>query len=140
MSKRNLSILDYVKQLQLEYLLYELRLKIYPTATDKDKFKSVMKFKESKILDICKKNGLNNMFNDGEILQEIEKEFYNEFGNPKDLTRKDQYFYYWRNSDFQYEGRGVKLVSYNLEMGQAKVSHANGRYTEVDINSIRRIL
>ena len=140
MNNRNLSILDYLKQLQLEYLLYELRIKIYPKAEDKQKFKGILEYKESKILDICKKNGLDNMFTSGEILIEIESEFYDEFGNPKDLSKRDKYFYLWLGSDFSYKGRGVKLLSYDLQNLTCTVQDYKNAIIPVDLNFIRRIL
>lgn len=139
-NNRNLSILDYLKQLQLEYLLYELRLKIYPKSDDKRKFKEIIDYKENKILDICKKNSLDNMFNNGEILKEIESEFYNEFGNPKELSKRDKYFYFWLGSDFSFNGRGVKLISYDLQSLRCKIQDYKKEIIDTDLNFIRRIL
>jgi hypothetical protein len=140
MNNRNLSILDYLKQLQLEYLLYELRIKIYPKSEDKKQYKKILDYKENKILDICKKNSLDNMFTNGEILKEIESDFYDQFGNPKELTKRDKYFYFWIGSDFSYAGRGVKLVSYDLQSLTCKVQDYKKEVLDIDLNFIRRIL
>jgi hypothetical protein len=137
---RDISILDFLENLQLEYLLYELRSKIYPKKDDKQKYKEIMQFKEDKIFDICSKNNLRNIFNDGEILQEIESKFYNEFGNPKEMTNRDKYFYYLIGSDFSYNGQGVKLLSYNLQSYIATIELKNKQSLNVDLNFIKRIL
>lgn len=137
---RDISILDFLENLQLEYLLYELRSKIYPKKDDKQKYKEIMQFKEDKIFDICSKNNLRNIFNDGEILQEIESKFYNEFGNPNEMTNRDKYFYYLIGSDFSYNGQGVKLLSYNLQSYIATIELKNKQSLNVDLNFIKRIL
>lgn len=139
-TNRNLSILDYLKQLQLEYLLYELRIKIYPKSSDKKKFKEILDYKENKIIDICKKNNLHNMFNNGEILKEIENDFYDQFNNPQNLSKRDKYFYFWIGSDFSFKGRGVKLVSYDLQSLTCRVRDYKNEIIDTDLNFIRRIL
>lgn len=140
MSDSNLSLFDYFNKLQSEYLLYQFRIKIYPSRADKEKFKEILNYKEQKILDICQSNGLSNMFNNGEVLEEIEKEFYNNFGVPKDLTNKDKYFYYWIGANFSYNGRGVKLISYDLMNQSCVICNTKGENLTVDLNFIRRIL
>lgn len=140
MAKRHISILEYFDRLQYEYLLYELRIKIYPSSEDKDKFRKILDFKREKIEDIADKNSLSSIFNSGIKLEEIERKFYNEFGNPTDITRKDKYFYYFLHTDFSYNGSGVKLIKYDLDKGNAEIKHKNGKIEEVDINFIKRIL
>jgi len=91
-------------------------------------------------MDISHANSLSNMFNDGEVLGEIEKEFYSEFGLPKELTNKDKYFYYWVGANFSFNGRGVKLISYDLPNQSCVVSNSRGEEITTDLNFIRRIL
>jgi hypothetical protein len=55
-SSRNLPIVEYLRQLQLEYLLYQLRIKIYANSEDRKKFKEILTFKKEKITDICTYN------------------------------------------------------------------------------------
>lgn len=136
---RHISILDYFAQLQQEYLLYELRTKIYPSKNDKDKYFEVLEFKREKIEDISGKNDLLNIFNSEEVRREAEQDFVNEFGNPKGLSNRDKYFYYFIGSDFSYQGRGVKLIRYDLAEGTATIVKSEDE-VEVDINEIKRIL
>ncbi len=137
--RRNISILDFFEKLQEEYLLYELRTKIYPSKIDKDKYHEVLDYKQEKIEDIADKNELLSIFNSDVKREEVEKRFYNEFGNPLGLSGRDKYFYYFLGSDFSYRGRGVKLVSYDLENGKAIIKRGDDD-EEVDINEIKRIL
>lgn len=140
MAKTHISILEYFERLQIEFLLYELRLKIYPSSKDKKKFRDILEYKKEKIYDISSKNGLSNMFNSVEDKKEIESKVYNEFGNPIFSSKKDKYFYYFINSDFSYRGKGVKLISYNLPDHSAVIKYKDSTTETVDINHIRRIL
>jgi len=140
MAKSHISILEYYERLQIEYIIYELRLKIYPSSKDKAKFRDILEYKQQKIFDISDKNDLKNMFESKDKRQEIESKVFNEFGNPFNITKKDKYFYYFLNTDFSYKGEGVKLSSYNLDAGTAVIRYKNDTTETVDINFIRRIL
>jgi len=137
--RRHISILDYFDQLQQEYLLYELRTKIYPSKRDKEKYFDVLEFKKEKIEDISGKNDLLNIFNSEGVRKEAENKFYNEFGNPQGLSNRDRYFYYFIGSDFSYQGRGAKLLQYDLTEGMATIEQGDNE-CEVDLNEIKRIL
>jgi len=140
-SSRNLPIAEYLRQLQLEYLMYQLRIKIYANSEEKKKFKEILEFKKEKILDICNNNNLFNIFDNEDVLTEIESEFYNEFGIPNQMTKKDKYFYFKIDSDFSYKGRVVKLNSYNMDNSTCKITDTNSKiHDNIDINFIRRIL
>lgn len=135
----NLSLLEYFNKLQLEYLLYEFRLKIYVSRVDKDKFSKILQYKKQKISDISLSNGLFNMFNNEDIRNEIKKEFYNDFGVPKILNNKDKYFYYYLGGDFSYNGFPTKLISYDFKNQTCIVYHKQ-KEMEIDLNLIKRIL
>lgn len=136
---RNISILEYFNQLQIEYKLYELRTKIFPYKADKEKYKQVLEFKREKIEDISHKNNLSTIFDSEVKDEEITNEFYDDFGIPKGMSKRDKYFYYYIGSDFVYEGNGYKLSKYNLNEGTA-VIEKDGEEIEVDIKKIKRIL
>lgn len=136
---RNISILEYFNILQSEYLLYELRAKIYPFQKDKQRYKDVMKFKVDKINNIALKNNLKTIFNDTNKKAEIEAEFYNENGVPKNMSKRDKYFYYYIGSDFVWDGKGVKLIHYNFEESIATIDYEDDEI-EVDLCKIKRIL
>lgn len=136
---RDISMLDYFNVLQVEYLLYELRTKIYPSKSDKERYKEVLEFKKEKIEDISGKNELRTIFNSVGKLDEINAMFYNDFGIPKGMSNRDRYFYYFVGADFSYKGEGVKLLSYNFREGTAVVKRGDDEIS-VDITQIKRIL
>ncbi len=140
-SSRNLPIVEYLRQLQLEYLLYQLRIKIYANSEDRKKFKEILTFKKEKITDICSNNGLFSIFDNEDVMRDVESEFYNEFGIPTIMTKKDKYFYFKIDSDFSYKGKAVKLNAYNLEEATCRITDSNSKiHDNIDINLIRRIL
>lgn len=136
---RDISILDYFNVLQQEYLYFEVKSKIYPSSSDKDYFKRVMYFKQKKIEDIAQKNNLDSMFDSDKKLQEVRDEFFNVSGNPTRLGKRDWYFYYKPGSDFSYNGKGVKMVSYDMDNNSAVVKTEQGEI-EVSLDDISRIL
>jgi len=136
---RDISILDYFNVLQQEYLYFELKTKVYPSHKDKAHFRKVMELKRSKIEDIADKNRLTSMFNDDEKMSVQRSEFYNDGGIPKQLGNRDWYYYYKLGSDFSYQGKGVKLFSYDRPNQTAVVIEDDDEKL-VDITEIARIL
>lgn len=136
---RDISILKYFNILQVEYLLYELRTKIYPSKKDKENYFEVMDYKINKIENIANKNDLKTIFNSDEKFEEIKNMFLDESGVPKQMSNRDKYFYYFIGSDFVYKGKGVKLLQYNFDEGIATVEDENEEF-EVDLKEIKRIL
>ena len=137
---RDISILDYFKVLQQEFLYFELKVKIYPSAKDKEYFKKIMDFKKSKIIDIAEKNSLSTIFDSDVNMEESRALFFNEYGNPNRLGKRDWYFYYKIGADFSYEGKGVKIKRYNLTVKVASIELDSGEVIEVSLDDISRIL
>lgn len=98
------SIYEFYKTLQEEFLICELRKKIYPRGKDKRYYGKTSEFKKSKIEDIADRNGLPSIFNSEECRREVNKTVFGEFGLPKfmyrdsverdELKPKDAYYYY----------------------------------------------
>lgn len=139
MKDRNISIADYLSRLQIEYIIYELRSKIYPAAEDKEKFKEVMGLKRMKIEDISEKNNLQTIFTSTLIKNNLMNSLFEDKFVPDDFHGKDKYFYLYKNTDFSYKGNIVKLISYDLHYETAIIA-TNGKQTEVNLVEIRRIL
>lgn len=137
---RDISILDYFNVLQQEYLYFELKVKIYPSSKDKEYFKKIMDFKKDKVIDIAEKNLLSTIFDSDENMEEHRAIFFNEFGNPNRLGKRDWYFYYKLGSDFSYDRKGVKLKRYNLTERSATIEIGKGETKQVSIDEISRIL
>lgn len=136
---KNISILEYFNRLQLEYKLYEVRLKIYPFNQHKKNFKEILLFKKTKIEDIGKKNSLDSIFDSKEKDEEINSKFLSEFGVPNSLTKKDKYFYYFPGSFFSFRGKDCTIVSYDFSENIAKIK-LKDQELDVDLREIRRII
>lgn len=139
MEKRNISALEYLIALQIEFLLYAMRSKIYPYNKDREKFKNIMDYKKSKIEDISKKNHLLNIFTDDVRKREFDEEFLRLFVKGDVGTKKDKYFYYHKKSLFAYEGDECMILSYDLNESLARIDTKEGE-KEVSFSDIRRIL
>lgn len=108
---RHLSTYEYLQILQTEYIVAELRKKIYVKKKDRDFYKRVLEGKEKKIKDICLRNSLPSLFENDETKAEIYAEVYKAFGYPsfhykndeqiQEFKAKDFYYYYYKGSDFR---------------------------------------
>jgi len=111
---RDLTIFEYFEQLQLEYIVAELRKKIYPSLKDKNYYRRVMQQKEAKIQDIALRNSLPSIFSEGNGKYKREKyqEIYYERGLPNFLYRDEIMRDKFEESDinnYYYEGSEVKV-------------------------------
>lgn len=93
---RDISLFKYLGVLQREYLIAELRRKIYVKPKDKQYYERVMRFKREKIEDISERNLLPNIFdNTSEGEMQREQIFPNQGGYPvfiyRDESEKESY-------------------------------------------------
>lgn len=152
---RDLSIIEYFERLQLEYIVAELRRKIYPKKRDKEYYERVMEGKKDKIEDISVRNQLDSIFTDKEILSRYYSQVYRE-GLPdftyrsekerKMLEEKDIENYYCIGESFK-----VKISENEYKIGElrsvdrkSKIAKVKLRYQEeiitCSIGNISRIL
>lgn len=154
---RNLSMFDFFEVLQLEFIIAELRKKIYPKKKDKDFYKKVMDEKKRRIEDISFKNhNLPSIFNDQSKREEKYREIYQEYGPPifmyKDNEQKveqenkDFYYYYYPESEVKFidEEKQIKIGTIKICNLKAKIVEIELKDTTtirvVDIEKITRIL
>lgn len=151
---RNLSTFRFFEQLQLEYIVAELRKKIYPSVKDKGYYKKVMKFKKEKIEDICSRNSLPSIFTDPAQKEELYKYVYREIGPPLFLYRdkkheeefsfQDLTNYYLVGSEVKVYKDGKVIIgrieAVNLEAGLVVVKFESGEMENFDIEVVTRIL
>lgn len=151
---RNLSYLKYFEQLQLEYIIVELRKKIYPSVKDKQYYERVMKGKRDIIEDLSIRNSLKSIFNNKDKKIEKYKQIYNSIGYPnffyKDendkeiFEMKDKKNYYMTGSDFRVNIEGkekigvLKTVSFATQT--AEIDFGNNEMNIFDLTLITRIL
>lgn len=73
--KRNLSALEYLKVLEVEWWINNLRRKIYPGKKDKTYYNTASSLKKSRIIEISERNELPHIFNTPELMKELNKRF-----------------------------------------------------------------
>ena len=148
---RDLSIIEYFERLQIEYVVAELRRKIYPKKRDKEYYERVMDGKREKIEDISSRNGLDSIFTDKEVLAHYYGKVYSEglpnftYRSKKErdlLEESDLQNYYFLGESFKVkvsenDYKIGELKDFDLKSGVAKIKL---RYDEKVINcSIKNI-
>jgi len=118
---RNLSLVEFYSLLQLEWISYFVRSKIYKRDFA-DYYKKICKDKKEKIFSISRKNCLPNIFEDKNYLQKYLDQFLVDFGIPEFQYKDDKVknkmspwdrFYYFD------KGVSVKFIRENkIEMGE----------------------
>lgn len=129
MKSRNLSPSEFLEVLQVEYLQAEFRRSIHHSPKQKKYWGKVMVGKKLKILDICSKGQLQNIFNESFLLQEFRDLVYpnlksNYFKFP--LSAEEVDLYYSEGAEVRVEvsldvWRPGKMMSVNLEKSTALV-------------------
>jgi len=99
---RELSYIAYLKQLQLEYIVAELRSCVYNSTSDKKYYRRVMSWKKKKIKDLEIRNSLPCIFTEPNkfyykegLRKQLYGQIYNEYGLPnfiyRDQKSKEQF-------------------------------------------------
>lgn len=123
MKTRNLSLADFLNQLEIEYLQADFRRAIHHSPKNKRHWKKVMEYKKEKIIDISRKCELDSIFDSLDKKREIcELLFPNQkrikFGF--ELSIEEMELYYSLQSSVKVE------VEEN--------TFRNGKIVEVDLN------
>lgn len=109
---RELPIQDYYTLLQIEYLNYFCRYKIYKREEDIKKFNDICLKKREKIESISRKNCTPSIFSDEKCKQKYIQKFLNEWGMPNFYYR-DEYQEkikgHWDKVYFFFRGEPVKV-------------------------------
>lgn len=156
---RNQKFSEYFIILQKEYIVAELRKKIYPDVTGKQKSQQIMEGKKKKILDIAMRNGLKTIFidlklgdislYDEDLRVRLYREIYGSGGLPNFIYRdekqksrlrpKDKNCYFMPGSEILTpDGIGnLQNTDFDKEVCYVKIKGKNVKY---EINDIRRIL
>ena len=109
---RDIPITDFYTNLQLEYLSYYMRGKVYKRQEDLKKFSDICKKKREKIEGLSRKNCLPNIFNNQTYRERYLNLFIGEFGLPQfqyrdDYQRKVKGM--WDKKYYFHEGTNVKV-------------------------------
>lgn len=140
------SIFEFYETLQMEYLICELRRKIYPKDKDKSYYTKTGNHKEEKIRDISERNQLPSIFNNNGTRAEISARVFNEFGLPNfmyknkdeadELKPKDIFYYYNEGVEVKVktdEGMKIGTISSGVD-AEWKVIDGS-KYKQLVINS-----
>jgi len=150
---RDLSIYKFFEQLEKEYIVAELRRKIYAPLQDKKYYKKVMFFKKEKIIDIALRNSLPSIFDDEATKIKFYLQIYKKSGFPNfiynsesekgEFEQKDKLFYYMEGSDVKVDLKGeifiglLKSVSFKTNTA---IVNVNGTESMIALDYITRIL
>lgn len=152
---RHLSTYNYLQVLQLEYIVAELRRKIYVKKKDKDFYSRVLVGKEKKIRDICLRNSLPSLFTSDEEKSNYYGQVYSKFGYPDFCYRNDEqvqehkakdfYYYFYKDSDFKVNEEGnIKigtLISVDEESGVVHIKlKGEEKSRPFDVSAVARII
>ena len=155
---RDQKFITFFLILQKEYVVAELRKKIYPDAVGKAKSVEIMKGKKKKIFDIAMRNNLKTIFPDMKLGKislydvnlriKIYKEIYGNGSPPnfiyrdnvqkEKLRNKDIKCYFMLQSEFRYpDGVGyLQDVDFDKEVGFIKVGNEIKEYKFCEIQRI----
>lgn len=133
---RNLSLFKFFEQLQLEYIVAELRKKIYPSDKDKNYYQKVMDNKKTKIQDIGIRNSLPSIFStDLKVKNSLYLKVYKEVGFPLFLYRDEAHKLECESLDLRHyykEGKEVKVtINGEPKIGTVETVNLKAKLVEV---------
>lgn len=126
---RKLSVYQYFQALQVEWIVADLRARIYPQEKDKRYWNKVKEGKQRVIESIAEKNMLPTIFTDDEMKRALENRVYKNQGIPNFQYKNDEHqqvqqpfdllYYYSKDADVRFEHYGLqkigKIKSFNLD-------------------------
>lgn len=149
---RHLPLYEYLEILQIEYLSYMIRSKVYPIEQHRNYWKGAMENIKVKIEQISERNSLCNMFTDKNIETVIREKFYinktPSFQYRNEEFRKkweywDNFNYYLKNSEVRVELESEtvigKIVDYTVGFNYIYVN-VEGITSKYLITQVYRIL
>lgn len=150
---RNLSVYEYFNVLQLEWIVADLRIRLYPKKKDKEYWAKVREGKRVIIESIAEKNHLPTIFSDGEMKTSFEAKIYLPEGVPnfvyKDEDNRkaqepfDLIYYFSKGSEVRYDWYGDvrvgKIKSY-VPFADTLAVEYEGADVTLDVKKVSRIL
>lgn len=153
---RNLSVYQFFQILQKEWIVADLRTRIYPKGKHKDYWTKVKEGKEATINQIAEKNHLPTIFTDQEMKRIFELQVYKEKGAP-DFNYKseenrtaqeplDLTYYYSKGSEVRFDHFGeqkigkVKSYTYGNTVALVQTTEDSLGDFNVVVSELTRIL
>jgi len=136
MKNRTQSFNDFFACLQREYLVAELRYKIYEKPKDKDYYlHREMEGKKKTIESIAARNNFPSIFTDSWLMERYRSEIYTDWGLPNFVYRSEEDRLNRRNNDMiAYFHKGIKVrvkMDNDIQEGIVVWSHPETMTTEV---------
>jgi len=140
---RKLSVTELFDVLQEEYIVCQLRAKIYLKPHLKEYWSKVSEGKKKKIVDIAKKNSLPSIFDHKKIEEEYTEKVFREKGYPhfyytsKEVKAQQEYWdlwnYYYKESPVKvfFDDKGIEegvVVKNDIEERKVLVKINNKEY------------
>lgn len=154
MKSRHLSIVDYLEQLQKEYITAEIKYRVARTESDRLYHKTIMDHKKVKIVDIAERNKIKSIFNDDTVKHVMwdsvlvfgfPKYEYRDFYQKKRLEDKDKTNYFDQNSDVKINigteillGK-IKYVDFKNNVATCIIRGSNEEKF-ISLDNIKRVL
>lgn len=139
---RNISIAEFLMNLQKEYVISDFRRKVYVSPADRRYYQKVMDFKKEKIDNISERNNLPTIFTSDEVKKGIYSELFDSLNKPKfNMTEDDERFYFSYDSEFilHSKKRIGKLQKVIFDKNQA-VLLLDEELIHVELTDISRVL
>lgn len=147
---RDLPITDLFHNLQLEWISYYLRSKIYERELDLKMFKDITRMKKEKIDTFSLRNSIASIFTKPEKLEKYLNEFYSTETNtpvfiysPKNekwLTVWDIHYFYCFDTIVEFENKEVKIIKNDTYSKEVEFLTPQRNYMRVPYNEVRRDL
>ena len=133
---RHLSVYQLFEILQEEFIICELRSKIYPLESHKVYWKNTAESKKTKIIDIAKRNQLSTIFDNSKIKESLEKKvipergmplfFYRDEAHKQNQSKWDWINYFAPRSD-------VKIYENGYNVGVGVIKEADIETDEIKV-------
>lgn len=150
---RKLSTYQYFEVLQIEWLVADLRCRIFTNEKDKAYWRKVREGKKAKIESIADKNRLPTIFSDDDLRREMDNRIYNEFTYPnfhyKDESHKqtqgywDLMNYYSKSSEVRFDHCGEVRVGAVIDYSPFSLEirvESKGEILVIPVHKTMRIL
>lgn len=151
---RKLSVYEFFQILQIEWIIADLRVRIYPLETDKIYWNKVKEGKRRIIDNIAEKNMLPTIFVDDEMKRALEHKVYRDKGIPNFLYRDEEnkqkqepldlIYYYIKGADVRFEYFGElkigKIKSYIPPNTYCLIEYEDSKELKVELTEVTRIV
>jgi hypothetical protein len=133
---RHLSTLDYFETLQVEYIVADLRCRIYPRLKDKAFWDKVKEGKRVTIEKLAERNKLPTIFTEESMLRELEKKVYRENSYPIFTYKSEEHRYEQEYYDLLFYYNVGAEVRVSCDLDEFKIGKISREYIPIKDNHV----